>query len=443
LVRIVQSLFTSIALSALGVGALLGAAVASLVWYQRARRVRRDYSFTMRRRAAQAEKVREQFSDLKERLRRQEEEMAELVGARQDLASHRVELEQTRATLEDAQRALDAARTDAADAESRFEAQLDSERTESAARRHAVESELSGTRDALVALQEELRASRATAQQTIARLEADLDATRSTLDHSASALRGEREAAAAMREELRTQIGAADRERQRLDAEFQEERRQWADKLAATQPYVASMREQYLLAASERDAMTREIALQRQRMDESARVLEQTRAEFALALDEEHRSSMTLLNRAWSYVQTFPRVPDAWNRPAARATAAPERAHAHREGADVEARIEVEREADRAVHSHPAPAAPVPADSNPPEYDIEAELADAIADDLEAPSFARTRKTRKPVGTVKVGNETVVVCDDGSTWRRTDRGWRQLPPVPGTPVQLRHAADAP
>jgi hypothetical protein len=35
---------------------------------------------------------------------------------------------------------------------------------------------------------------------------------------------------------------------------------------------------------------------------------------------------------------------------------------------------------------------------------------------------------------VKVGNETLVVCDDGSTWRKTDRGWRQSTPLPGSPV---------
>ncbi|HSU95350.1 MAG TPA: hypothetical protein VLI43_16700, partial [Gemmatimonadaceae bacterium] len=54
-------------------------------------------------------------------------------------------------------------------------------------------------------------------------------------------------------------------------------------------------------------------------------------------------------------------------------------------------------------------------------------------------SFARTRKPRKPVGTVKLGDETVVVCDDGSTWRRTERGWRQVTPLPGTPAQARES----
>jgi hypothetical protein len=108
---------------------------------------------------------------------------------------------------------------------------------------------------------------------------------------------------------------------------------------------------------------------------------------------------------------------------------------------EAETRIEVEREADRtplpsSSAASPQPVTPVPADLHS-DYDIEAELADAIAEDLEARIFARNRKARKPIGTVKLGNETVVVCDDGSTWRKSERGWRQVTPLPGTPVLSR------
>ena len=96
---------------------------------------------------------------------------------------------------------------------------------------------------------------------------------------------------------------------------------------------------------------------------------------------------------------------------------------------EYESRIEVEHAADRA----PSPAA------DGSDYDIEAELADAIAEDLDAKSFVRNRKPRRPIGTVKLGNETVVVCDDGSTWRKSDRGWRQVTPLPGSPVQPRES----
>ncbi len=447
---IVDSLFSWFTLSILAAGALLGAAVASLTWSRRARQARQDFSFSMRKRAAQTEKLRDQFGELQERLRRQDDDLAELAAARRDLASHRVELEQTRATLDDVQRALEAARADANDAESRFATQLESERIDSAARRHNVESELAGARDALLTMQDEGAASRAAALRTIERLETDLDATRAMLHEASEALRAEREAASGMRDELRAQIGAADWERQRVDAELSEERRQWAEKLSAVQPYIATMREQYLLAVAERDAITRELILQRERGEESARALEHSRAEFALALEEEHRAAMALLNRAWSYVQTFPRVPDSWEQPNAGPPAQAEHSRAdarHRpdtagESADRETPIEVERAADRVAaaplhRSAPTPP-PSPAAEEPlPEYDIEAELADAIGDDLDARSFARTRKTRKPVGMMKVGSETVVVCDDGSTWRKSDRGWRQVTPLPGTPAQVR------
>lgn len=422
-----------ISLLAAGVGALLGAAIASFVWSRRARQTRQDFSFSMRKRAAQAEKLRDQFGELQERLRHHDEQSVELLAARRDLAALRVELEQAHATHEDAQRALDVARADAGDADARFASQLESERMDSAERRHHVESELGSARDAMLAMQDDLTAARANAQRTIERLETDLDATRAMLNQSSDVLRAEREAAAAMRDELRAQIASVDWDRQRAEVELQEVRREWADKLAATQPYIATMREQYLLAAAERDAMVKELTIQRERTEETARTVEQTRAEFALALDEEHRTAMELLNRAWSYVQTYPRIPDWWTRPDARAAAVPDdMPHPSGRRAESETRIEVERAADRAPSSAVAEP-PAPSDLQS-DYDIEAELADAIAEDLEARSFARNRKARKPIGTVKLGNETVVVCDDGSTWRKSERGWRQVTPLPGTPV---------
>jgi len=425
--------FNWISLLTAGIGALVGAAIASFVWSRRARQTRQDFSFSMRKRAAQAEKLRDQFGELQERLRHHDEQTVELLAARRDLAALRVELEQARATLEDAQRALDAARADGGDADARFASQLESERMDSAERRHHVESELGSARDAMLTMQDDLTSARANAQRTIERLETDLDATRAMLNQSSEVLRAEREAAAAMRDELRAQIASVDWDRQRAEVELQEVRREWADKLAATQPYIATMREQYLLAAAERDAMVKELTIQRERTEANARAVEQTRAEFALALDEEHRTAMELLNRAWSYVQTYPRIPDSWSRLDARAAAVPDdMPQPSGRRAESETRIEVERAADRVPS--PAAAAPSASAELQADYDIEAELADAIAEDLDARSFARNRKARKPIGTVKLGNETVVVCDDGSTWRKSERGWRQVTPLPGTPV---------
>ena len=424
---------TWITLAAAGIGALTGALITSFVWSRRARQTRQDFSFSMRKRAVQSEKLRNQFSDLQERLRHHDEQMVELLAARRDLAALRVELEHARATLDDTQRALEAARADASDADARFASQLESERMDSAERRHHIESELGGARDAMLTLQDELTTARANAQRTIERLETDLDATRAMLTHASEALTTEREAAASMRDELRAQIATVDWDRQRAEVELQDVRREWADKLAATQPYIATMREQYLLAAAERDAMVKELTMQRERTEENARTVEQTRAEFALALDEEHRTAMELLNRAWSYVQTYPRIPDSWSRTGARGKSVPDdMPQPSVRRAESETRIAVEPAADRVPF--PSAAAAPPAVDPHSEYDIEAELADAIAEDLEARSFARNRKPRKPIGTVKLGNETVVVCDDGSTWRKSDLGWRQVTPLPGTPV---------
>jgi hypothetical protein len=435
--NLVLSLETLIAAA---IGVLLGAAIASLAWARRARQTRQDFSFSMRKRAAQTEKLRDQFGELQERLRHHDEQMIELAAARQDLAALRVELEQARATLEDAQRSLASALADQTDADARFASQLESERMDSAERRHHVESELTGARDAMLAMQDELTTSRANAQRTIERLETDLDATRAMLNQSSEALRGEREAGASMRDELRAQLAAVDWDRQRAEIELQETRREMAEKLAATQPYLATMREQYLLAAAERDAMIKELTIQRERAAEHARVIEQTRTEFALALDEEHRTAMELLNRAWSYVQSYPRTPDSWSRSTHRAAPIPDDMPqpSSRRSTESETRIEVEPQADRMPHPAGATASSAPMDAQS-QYDIEAELADAIAEDLDTRSFTRNRKPRKPIGTVKLGDETVVVCDDGSTWRRGEHGWRQVTPLPGTPVQSRES----
>jgi len=434
-VRVATLFFSWITLIAAAVGVLVGAAVASFIWSRRARQTRQDFSFSMRKRAAQSEKLRDQLAELQERLRHHDEQTIELVGLRRDLAALKVELEQSRSTMEDAERELTTARADASDAESRFTTQLESERLESAERRHHVESELESARSAMLALQDEIAAARSSSQRTVERLETDLDATRAMLAQSSETLRGEREAGAAMRDELRVQLGTADWDRQRAEAELQEERRVWNEKLAATQPYIATMREQYLLAAAERDAIVKELTAQRERSEESARMIEQTRAEFAVALDEEHRTAMELLNRAWRYAQTFPRIPDSWSRTAPRAMSrpddmtpppAPRAAPPAAGAADSETRIEVQHAADRA-----------PAAGEDSQYDIEAELADAIGEDLDSRTFVRNSKPRRPIGTVKLGNETVVVCDDGSAWRKGDLGWRQVTPVPGTPVQSR------
>jgi len=85
------------------------------VWSRRARQTRQDFSYSMRKRAAQAEKLRDQFGELQEKLRHYDEQGIELTNARRDLAALRVELEHARATLEDTQRDLETARADVSD----------------------------------------------------------------------------------------------------------------------------------------------------------------------------------------------------------------------------------------------------------------------------------------------------------------------------------------
>jgi hypothetical protein len=248
------------------------------------------------------------------------------------------------------------------------------------------------------------------------------------LAHASEELREERRVLAATREELRGKLAASEQARQQLENELATERREGNEKVAGVQSYIGTLREQYALAAAERDASSREAAMQRQRADDAVAALARARVEFARALDEEHRQAMELLSRAWSYVNDYPRMPDWWSRATLAERPAP------RKSEDAETRIEVERDADR-VRAQQAETPPAGAPVVPPaareHYDIEAELADAVGEDLQR-AAARTRRARKPVGTVRQNDEVLVVCDDGSVWKKTELGWRESPPIPGS-----------
>ncbi len=403
------------------VGAALGALAIAIVSRLRSVRAQREHTFALRKREGALDRLKARQEEQEERLRRQEEQLAELGAVRTERQALAAELEQARRTVADLQLTLETTRSNSRETELRLGAQLDAERQESAGRRAAADAELAATREATAMLRAELQSARDAAVRTQGRLETDLDSTRAMLQRLSDELREERRVASEMREQLRTRLRQVEEEGQRLEGEIAAERRRAADKVASVQSFIATLREQYALAAAERDAVTREASAQRDRADDARHALDHARAEFARALEEEHRSAMELLARAWTFIHDYPRMPDWWPRVAGTGAEPPDAARL-----ETEAPIEVEREPD---------VAPPPASESArvPDYDIEAELADAIALDLERRPGSGRRVARKPIGTIVHDDEKVVICDDGSAWAKRDNGWQQVAPVPGTP----------
>jgi len=439
------------------IGLIVGAAVAVLTSRMFWVRERRDHLFAIRKRDAAIDRLREKLGDPEARARQQEAHQQELSDLRHRQIETASELDRTRRAVDDRQSELEAARQSARELEARYLTQLEAERHEAAMRRAALDTELATARESTITLRAELSAHRETAAKINARLEADVDATRSLLERATADLSEERQASAAMRDELRTRLVeseekrrrmetevAAERrrmetelatERRRLEDDLTNERRTAAERIESVRSFIATLREQYGLAAAERDAVSREVHSQRARAEDAVRALDEARADFARALDEEHRDAVKLVSSAWNFVHNYPRIPEWWRRHTGRtvtprstervAESAPSEASAAMP--ETEAPINVQRSADASAGRG--------VDMRPADYDIETELADAIAEDLRQKQSIPPGRTRRVVSAVKRGDEVLVVCDDGSAWIRNDRGWREVTPVPGTAAQ--------
>src|SRR6185437_10702442 len=177
-------------------------------------------------------------------------------------------------------------------------AALETERHENIARRAAAASELAAAQESALNLRAELASMRDASSRTTVRLEADLAAARNLFERTTAELHVERTAASELRSELMARLKALEEDRARLEGALAAAQREFTEKSASLRSYVATLKEQYALATTERDAAAREAELQRTR----------ARGEYASRLDEEHVESVNLLSRVWDYVHNYPRL---------------------------------------------------------------------------------------------------------------------------------------
>ena len=414
------------------VGAAVGALVAALVARNQFVGVRREHRLQVKRRDAALERLKKEVEEHRsDYSRRSEEYLRELASLKRERTSLAADLEETRRTLTTLQSNLETLRASAREAESRLATALDSARQDAAARRATAAEELSALAQS--------------AQRT--------------------------------RTELSRRIADLENDRSRLETELAAERRANAEKQESLRSILTTLREQYSLASSERDALSREVEEERTRANEAEAEARRTREEYSKRIDAEHQESMELISRVWDYVHHYirgrpadlppeaespsPQVPESEGRARSseRARAAPEEQQGAREPLTTDREVETphartlgdrcpvdDYDIERALAETPAPApesAPAPAPSPAPSPARPAAPATPTAPSGAPPErgwrsvpplSSGSTRVRKPVSAMRRGEDVLVICDDGSVWLRRPTGWVEEPPIPGSPV---------
>ena len=452
------------------IGAAVGALVAYLIVRRQRRVTRREHVVQLRRREAAIDRLKNTIKEHTDRLRHQDDELRELGLVRRERITLGGDLDQARRTIAELQHAIDSTRAAAREAELRLGMALETERQDAAARRAASAAELTAAQESALGLRAELAAARESATRITSRLEADLAATRALLERTAEDLHTERAMSADARAELARRVTLLEDDRIRLESELSKERREGAEKQQALRSYVSTLREQYALACTERDAASREAELRRKQADDISRALDAAYAEFGRRLDEEHSEAVSVLSKVWDYVHNYPRLRDRpvplgeapladapptdeppeepYYPPAAPSAGAPPAAEPSAPPADAAARprqappaaaapsggspADVEREVPA---SPPRDLADAPRTSGGREYDIEEALSDSMPHADRQPGLpTHSTRVRRPVSAMRRDNDVLVICDDGSVWSKRPTGWVQESAIPGSEV---------
>ncbi|HEX5409096.1 MAG TPA: hypothetical protein VFW89_04935 [Gemmatimonadaceae bacterium] len=453
------------------IGVVVGALIAAFVARVQLTGLRRVLLSRIRGRDRVIERMKGMITEMSSRAQQHDEVLAELAVLRRDRPALAADLDKAQRTITALQQALDAARAATRDVDLRLTAALETERHENIARRAAASSELAAAQESALNLRAELASMRDASSRTTVRLEADLAAARNLFERTTAELHVERTAASELRAELMGRIKALEEDRTRLEGALTAAQRNFAEKSASLRSYVATLKEQYALATTERDAAAREADLQRARARDIQEQLDAARGEYASRLDEEHLESVNLLSRVWDYVHNYPRLRErpvtprpepevspppaaaaAAGTPAADATASPEATGAAGEAAsspadapDAEAPVAVppprahHTPVEREVPSAPAVLADAPRKEDA--YDIEQAMSEPDTTPEEQPASPEpprsisspegTIQVRRPVSAMRRDNEVLVICDDGTMWARRASGWVQEPPIPG------------
>lgn len=442
------------------IGAAVGALIAALLVRRQRRVTRREHVVQLRRREASIDRLKNTIKEHAERLRHQDEELRELGLVRRERVTLGGDLDHARRTITELQHSVDATRAAARENELRLSMALETERQDAAARRAASAAELTAAQESALGLRAELAAARESAARITSRLEADLAATRALLERTAEDLHTDRAESADVRADLARRVTLLEDERIRLESELSKERREGAERQQALRSYVSTLREQYALACTERDAASREAELRRKQADDVTRALDAAYAEFGRRLDEEHSEAVSVLSKVWDYVHNYPRLrerpvplgeapladapptdepPEEPYYPPAAPTApetpAPAAAAAQPEAASAplgEQPATVEREVPA---SPPRGLADAPRTSGGREYDIEEALSDSMPHPDRQPGLpTHGTRVRRPVSAMRRDNDVLVICDDGSVWSKRPTGWVQESAIPGSEV---------
>src|SRR6185312_12448255 len=421
------------------VGAVVGALVTALFVRRQRRVTRREHVVQLRRREASIDRLKATIKEHAERLRHQDEELRELGLVRRERVTLGGDLDQARRTIAELQHAVDSSRAAARETELRLSMALETERQDAASRRAASAAELTASQESALGLRAELAAARESAVRITSRLEADLAATRALLERTAEDLHSERAASAEVRADLARRVTLLEEERIRLETELSKERREGNEKQQTLRSYVSTLREQYALACTERDAASREAELRRKH--------------------EEHSEAVNVLSKVWDYVHNYPRLRD---RPVSLGGApladAPPTDEPPEEPYDLGGTPFVSHPEDaapaasEAASASPAgqpdpgerevPTAPprgladAPRTSGGREYDIEEALSDSTPHADRQPGLpTQSTRVRRPVSAMRRDDDILVICDDGSVWSKRPTGWVQESAVPGSEVE--------
>src|SRR6185437_730188 len=238
------------------VSAVVGALVTALFVRRQRRITRREHVVQLRRREASIDRLKATIKEHAERLRHQDEELRELGLVRRERVTLGGDLDQARRTIAELQHAVDSSRAAARETELRLSMALETERQDAASRRAASAAELTASQESALALR------------------ADLAATRALLERTAEDLHSERAASGEVRADLARRVTLLEEERIRLETELSKERREGNEKQQTLRSYVSTLREQYALACTERDAASREADLRRKQADDISHALD-------------------------------------------------------------------------------------------------------------------------------------------------------------------------
>jgi hypothetical protein len=419
------------------VGAAVGALVAALVARNQFVGVRRDYRSQLKRKEIAFERLKKELEeDRADSVQRSDDLLRQLAALKRERSSLNTELEEARRGMATLQSNLETLRASARDAESRFSAALAAARDEAAA----------------------LRAS------------------------TAEELRNVSEAAERARAGLSRRVAELESDRTRLETELAAERRTNTERQQSLRSILTTLREQYSLASTERDALARELDAERARADAAESELRRTREEYSRRLDSEHQEALEMISRMWEYVHTYLRarpadfspevepaagpVPQA--KPGGRPPeAAPEQRPAEplttdREVATPHARTmgdscpaddyDIERALEETLPPPPQPTSaaappraaqpgsgeaagtpPSPPPARPPEPATSASQMSSERGWRSVPPPATgVSRVRRPISAMRRGDDVLVICDDGSVWLRRPTGWIEEPPIPGS-----------